>query len=133
MVELVISEGYSQALQDSELYYSNRIEQIREQNQSSYNDGLNEGRDYFGIYYNGVWLTAEEYADIRYDEGYNDGLSNEINWFSWSSTFFLMPFRILNIEILPGIRIGYFALFSLLLGVVGWFFFIVGKGGGRRK
>lgn len=96
-----------------------------------YNKGLNENRDLYGYYHDGVWWTAEAWGEYQYDKGYGKGIDTEIDWFRWSTTFFVMPFRILNIEILPGVRIGYFALFSLLLGVMGWFFFIVGKG--RRK
>ncbi len=99
----------------------------------AYVKGYDEAGDYYGINHDGNLLTAEQWGEIRYGDGYGKGSSDEIDWWSWSTTFFLMPFRILNIEILPGVKIGYFALFSLLIGVVGWFFFIVGKGGGRRK
>jgi len=105
---------------------------LLEGNQNGYELGYDEGYDdskqYYGNYFDETWLTAYQFGQIRYNEGYNKGLSTEVDWFSWAITFITMPVRVLNIEVLPGVKIGYFALFTLLTGLVSWFFFLVGKG-----
>lgn len=90
--------------------------------------GFENARSTFGKLVDDVWRTADEYGHYRFLEGYDKGLNTEIAWYEWAFTFITMPVRILNIEVLPGIKIGYFALFTLMTGIVSWFFFIVGKG-----
>lgn len=44
--------------------------------EQGYRDGVGDTRNEYGIYYNGQWLTAEQYGEIRFQQGLNNS-SNE--------------------------------------------------------
>lgn len=95
---------------------------------NGYIKGKTEG---FELGINDVTNNQKNY-NLGYNTGYELGLTSEIDWFNWAFTFITLPVRILNVEVLPNIKIGYFALFTLMTGIISWFFFIVGKGKGKK-
>lgn len=125
-------DGYKQAENKYSIIYNGKFMTATEYGQIRYTNGYGEAQTYYAYNSNGVYLTASEYAQIRFNEGYEIGLTSEIDWFNWAFTFITMPVRILNVEVLPNIKIGYFALFTLMTGIISWFFFIVGKGKGKK-
>lgn len=125
-------DGYDQARREYGHYDGNQYIPANEYGQLRYNDGYDEAKNYFSIVVDEIRYTASQWGYIQYYEGYENALDVEIDWFSWAFTFITLPMRIANIEVLPGIKIGYFALFTLLTGIVSWFFFIVGKGKGKK-
>lgn len=71
------AEGYEKGIRDSEQYYKDLIEQLREQITHESELGYETARNQYGIYYNGQWLTAEEYGLIQYNLGKDENVSNE--------------------------------------------------------
>lgn len=49
---------------------------LEEADENAYNDGYNDARLTFGIKIDDTWYTANEWGNIQYDEGYNDGLGD---------------------------------------------------------
>lgn len=113
----------------------------------AYNDGYNQGRLEYGDNVGGTWITASQ----RYAQGYNTAknefglrggvFGNADYWFSqgqlsetdlWGSLLsaFFGVFAVLSIEILPGIQLGYFVGFFLVLSVTSM---IIGSMMIRRK
>lgn len=96
-----------------------------------YNVGLNEGYNNAKEEY-GYWddvLGIYVSADYAYDEGYNVGLNADFDYFAWMRTALWLPAQILAIEIWPGFQLGYFAFFTLFMGMIGFIFRLFGKGG----
>lgn len=107
------SGGYRQA--EIELTFNN------------YNEGFNDAKEQYGYWDDvlGIYVSA----DYAYDEGYDAGLNADFDYFAWMRTALWLPAQILAIEIWPGFQLGYFAFFTLFMGMIGFIFRLFGKGG----
>lgn len=63
------SAGYAQALKDSEMYYNNKIQQMQDIMDSELSSAYDLARNEYAIYYNGEWLTAQQWGDMQYQLG----------------------------------------------------------------
>lgn len=81
----------------------------------------NDARNYFGYYDGSSWLTATEYGNIRY----NAGLNADFDYVEFLWAFVTFPVAVANIEIFPGLKIGYFIFFSIALALIGWLMSLV--------
>lgn len=97
-----------------------------------YGEGLREGleqaqqnKEHYGIYYNGQWLTAEQYGEMRYAAGYGEQDVNVFTMIIGAIWSFMTAIGML--EILPGFKIIYIVGISLVFGLV---LFITGRGKG---
>lgn len=80
-----------------------------------YDSGYNTAQAHYGIEIDSVWKTATEYGA----EQYNLGVSSEFNGFdAIISAVFLFISGIGNIEILPGIKMGYVIGLFLIFGII---------------
>lgn len=78
--------------------------------------GYNDARFEFGKEHNGDWITASSWGTIEY----NRGLSNDFDYFEWMYVALSFPALVLNIEIWPGFKLGYFVLISVIFGLIAW-------------
>lgn len=82
---------------------------------SGYAKGYNLAKEQYGIEIESVWKTATEYGTDQY----NLGVSSEFNGFNAIiSAVFLFISGIGNIEILPGIKMGYVIGLFLIFGII---------------
>ncbi len=86
------------------------------------NIGYDNGRDYYGIVFNGNWRTAEWYGNYMYDKGLNE--TDATGFRGLLAVVFGGLGDLLAIQLLPGIYIGAIIAVPLVFGII---FFILGK------
>jgi len=133
---LYYSPGTITVMQDAfiQRYYGSGYNEGEE---SGYQRGLFEGRGIYNEVYNkGVddaTISFDYRLDEEYSQGYNDGFTQGLSEgdFSWWDIFVYtvtIPFQLMAVELLPGLYVGYFALFTLVMGFLS-FLFLFKKGG----
>lgn len=103
-----VTDGYNNGLTDG---YDNGY------SEGMFN-GQIEGKHNYGIFYNGSWLTAEQYGTIMYNEGFNSTEEGGAWGVLFSALF--APFQILGMELLPGVTIGMIVAVPLVFGLLAW-------------
>ncbi len=96
-------------------FVSNRVD-------SAYINGYSKGKNDYGHKENGTWYNAISWGNLQYDLGVSDGSDNP--FMNLIGGAFSGAGQLLNIELLPGIKIGMFLLIPLVFGILA---FILGK------
>lgn len=78
--------------------------------------GYNDAKENYGKFYNGEWITANTWGTIEY----NRGINNDFDYFEWMYVALSFPALVLNIEIWPGFKLGYFVLLTVIFGLISW-------------
>lgn len=92
----------------------------------AYEDGQDLGKiigmQQYGIYYNGEWLTAQQYGMIKFNDGVE--AHNDFSFIGLLTQVFVGMGSILAIELLPNITIGAIIAVPIVFGII---YFILGK------
>ena len=89
--------------------------------------GKSEGLAEASLYYyheTDTYYTFTEWGAFMYNQGLSE---SGFNWFQIFVYVFTLPFQLFNIELMPGLYIGYFAVIPLVLGVLSLFLTLRGK------
>lgn len=86
------------------------------------NDGLIQGRregmELYGYEYQGIWWTASDWGNYRYNLAYEEFGDGSYWGTLWSAV--LAPFSLLAFELLPGITIGMIVAVPIVFGLLAW-------------
>lgn len=98
--------GYNNGLNDQEII--------------SYDEGYEKGKEDYAHYDsdNDTYINADTWGNIRY----NQGINNDFDYFAWMWAAVTFPAAVLNIELFPGVKLGYIAMFGVLMALIGLFF-----------
>lgn len=122
-----LSGGYTttmfrQAFLETVSLYFNTTISLQSLIDQAYQNGYRDGAD--SINYDDIWdLGYDQGYEVGYDTGINADVSNNFLSFKFLMSMFFETFAILNIEILPNLKLGWLVGVPLFLGMLS---FIIG-------
>lgn len=92
--------------------------------QSSESIGYDKGRNDFGIEINGVFVNAQDYGNMRFDDGFILATDENYTITGMVKSVFVGLGSLLSIQLLPNISIGAIIAVPIVFGIIA---FIVGR------
>lgn len=116
-----VIDGYNQGRQ--EYGYYDYFNEVWVKASESFNVGFDNAKETYGHYNGSSWITADMWGDLEY----NRGLTDDSNFLDPLILALTLPFSLMTIELYPGLKLGYFLLFPLLLGITSFFVYLVAR------
>ena len=126
LAQISLQEAYKRGQEDTEKYWATVIANMGDMILQAEIDGYARGIEDYRYYdvETQTYYTASQWGSRMYELGLSE---SDFSWWRMIVYAFTVPFEIFKIELMPKLYVGYFALLTLVIGVITFFMTLRGK------